>query len=97
MFSEEIRGFREYAAVLDEAWQPPLPSQKAVKNKLAQLNQVVQLNATAMLQVSRAVAVGNLKSARTKLRRIFQRMDQTLHQMDRLQTEMEREARRSRR
>ena len=90
---DEIRGRLLYAAILDEAWQPPLPSYRAAKNKLDQLNQVVRLNSTAMLQVSRALSAGNIKSARVKLRRIFQRMDATLHQMDKLQQDMKRQER----
>lgn len=95
-FQSEIRGYHEYLAILDEAWQPPTPSYKAPKDKISQLAQVMQLSSTAMLQVSRAIMSGDIKSARVKLRRIFQRMDATLHQMDQLQINMDREARRRR-
>lgn len=93
-FQSEIRGFYEYVAMLDEAWEPPTPSYKAPQNKLAQLAQVMQLSSTAMLQVSRSIAKGNIKTARVKLRSIFRRMDATLHQMDKLQQQMDREKRR---
>ena len=102
MFRKEIRGLREYAVMVDDAsfgpcdmslneWNPQMPAYKVHKSKVAQLNRVMQLNATAMLQVSRALAGGNIKSARTKLRTVFRRMDAALHQMDRLQRETEKQ------
>jgi hypothetical protein len=82
--------------MLDETWQPPVPAYKAPQNKLAQLAQVMQLSSTAMMQVSRAIMSGNIQGARVKLRRVFRRMDATLHQMDQLQKKIDRENRRSR-
>jgi hypothetical protein len=90
-FRSEIREIYEQ---LEEAWEPPTPSYRAPQNKLAQLAQVMQLSSTAMLQVSRSIAKGNIKTARVKLRSIFRRMDATLHQMDKLQQKMDREKRR---
>lgn len=95
-FQAEIRGFHEHVAMLDEVWQPPTPAYKAPKNKLAQLAQVMQLSSTAMLQVSTAIMSGNIQGARVKLRRVFRRMDATLHQMDQLQKAQDREKRRRR-
>ena len=96
MFRKEIRGLREYAVMVDDAsfgpcdmslneWNPQMPAYKVHKSKLAQLNRVMQLNATAMLKVSRALSGGNIKYARTKLRRVFSRMAAAIHPMDRFQ------------
>jgi hypothetical protein len=76
IFQEEISSLAE--------WQPPLPSFKVPKDKLRALSQVMQLNATAMMQLSRSLDKGDIQSARLKLRRIYQRMDGALRQMDSL-------------
>lgn len=87
IFSEQIsqiRGRLMHAAILDEAWEPPTPSYKAPASQVMALSQMMQLNGTHMLQLSRSIAKGNFRGARVKLRAIYRRMDAVLSQMDQL-------------
>lgn len=99
VFTEQIRGFHRHMAILDdsqdflgEAWEPPTPSYKVPQSQFLALSQLMQLNGTYMLQLSRSLAKGNIRGARVKLRRIYHRMDAALRQMD----QMERKSKRGR-
>lgn len=94
---DKIRGRLKYGVMLDEvawfhqeAYSPGLPSYKVPQSKVLALSQMIQLNGMAMMQLSRAMAKGDIRSARTKLRRIYHRMDAALRQIDQLDRDAKR-------
>ena len=90
MFTDQIRGLREYAAVLDETWEPPAPSYKIPKTQTLALAHMMQIQGTMMLQLSRSLAKGNIKGARVKLRSLFRRLDAALRQLETMEREEKR-------
>lgn len=90
LFGEQIRGIHEQLGILDDAWEPPLPSYKIPASKAMALAHMMQLHGTEMLQMSRSIAKGNIRGARVKLRRIYHRMDAALRQLDQLDREAKR-------
>jgi len=82
-----IKSLHDHVRVLGEAWQPPMPTRSRPKTKLAALNSMMMINSSMMMQVSSALAKGNIRSARVKLRALYRRLDQALHEMERLERE----------
>jgi len=89
-FTEQIRGLRKYAVIYDESWEPPTPSFRVPASQTAALAQMMQINGTMMLQLSRSLAKGNIQGARVKLRSLYRRLDAALSQLDRLEKAAER-------
>jgi len=84
-FSEQIRALHE------AAFNAPMPSYKLPTGKLQAVAHLLQLDGTRMLRMSQAIARGDIQRARSDLRRVYQRMDSALRQLER----MSREAKRS--
>jgi hypothetical protein len=89
MFRQEIIWLREHVEGLNE-WEPPTPSSRLPASKTAALAQMMQINGTMMLQLSRSLAKGNIKGARVKLRSLYRRLDAALRQLERLERDAKR-------
>lgn len=85
MPDQEIRGFRRFTTLIEEGWQPPIPTSKRLTSKTKALAHMMQMNASMMMQVSTAIGRGQIKGARTKLRMLYRRLDMALRELERLE------------
>jgi len=92
-FKREIRGLTEHVVMyddIDESWESPSPSFRVPASQTAALAQMMQINGTMMLQLSRSLAKGNIQGARVKLRSLFRRLDAALRQLEKLENDAKR-------
>lgn len=87
MNKPESKGFARFSVLLNEGWQPPIPTSTQFKSKADALARMMQMHASMMMQVSTAISKGQIKSARTRLRALYRRLDAALHQLERLERE----------
>jgi len=94
VFRSEIEELLRHAE-LGEAWEPPTPSYRVPATQTAALAHMMQINGTMMLQLSRSLAKGNIQGARVKLRSLFRRLDAALRQLETLERNAARDAKRA--
>jgi len=80
-------GFRRFSDLIQEGWQPPIPTSKRLTSKTKALAQMMQMNASMMMQVSTAIGKGQIRGARVKLRNLYRRLDMALRELERLEKE----------